>query len=529
MAVAACSVPNPWFGALDSRPGPDTESGGMTKTAEPTASGTTRDEPTDATAEPSAGSSTTDVMTTDESTTGVSDTEMSTTVDPTVPMPTCGDGNVDPGEQCDDQNADDHDDCLASCVEAVCGDGILWDGVEACDDGNANDDDGCTSMCAATTCGDGDVDDGEQCDDGNQIDDDMCSNVCMTPTCGDMVIQPEEQCDDGNDLDYDNCILCKFAVCGDSFVEKGKESCDDMNDSNSDACTTTCEHARCGDGFVRAGVEECDDGNLSNNDMCTAECKLPLCGDGVVQGDEQCDDGPLGTASCDQSCMFAALGDCGDNQIDPGEECDGVAPPLGKYPALCTTKCRLSGCLRIVNGEQPDLGFKGNDWLTPCSKIGSTSVLVALFDQDSKLVYAAEGTRPGNMWSEANLTAGNINKGLQYDVSKHMYPVPLTSLSEPGKNGAMMLTGKFSEAEEFTCPTSLGDGYGIALFPDVNETQTARLLVMGHRGGATGEVRNLSGWSPTAEISYIEGLPMNVCQDPPNLKGFVGKFVLAVF
>jgi cysteine-rich repeat protein len=526
VVVAACSVPNPWFGALDSRPGPDPDSGETTTS--PSVSGPTVDEPTDGTAEPPTGTSTMDV-TTDVSTTEAADTEFSTTAEPTAPMPACGDGNIDPDEQCDDANDNDHDDCLNTCQEAICGDGILWDVVEACDDGNDVDDDGCTSMCAASTCGDGAVQPGEQCDDGNDDNTDMCSNLCMPLTCGDNILQPGELCDDGNDLDHDACILCKPAVCGDGFVQQGMEQCDDQNDSNADACTTMCQHARCGDGFVRAGVEQCDDGNGSNNDMCTAECTLPLCGDGVVQAGEECDDGPLGNASCDQSCMFAALGDCGDDQIDPGEECDGLAPPLGKYPDLCTPQCRLKGCLRVVNGDLPDLGFKGNDWLTPCSKLSGTSVMVALYDQDSVLVYAAEGTRPGNAWSEANLTAGNINKGLQYDVSKHMYPVPLTGLGDPNISGAMMLTGKYSEAEQFTCFTSLGDGYGIALFPDVSESKTARLLVMGHRGGATGEVRVLSGWSPTAEISYVEGMPMDVCLEPPNLKGFVGKFVMAVF
>ncbi len=524
MAVAACSVPNPWFGALDSRPGPDPDSGEVT-TSDPTASGTTVDVPTDGTAEASAGTSTMDVTTTE-----VSDTEVMTTDSSTLPMPTCGDGNIDANEQCDDANDNDHDACLGTCQDAICGDGIVWDIVEACDDGNEVDDDGCTSTCAASTCGDGEVDRGEQCDDGNEVDDDMCSNVCMTPICGDKVVQePAEQCDDANLETDDDCIECKNAVCGDGYVQEGKEQCDEMNDSNTDACPTTCEHARCGDNFIQAGVEECDDGNTVNDNECTAECKEPTCGDGVVQGDEQCDDGPLGNASCDQNCMFAALGDCGNNQIDPGEECDGLAPPLGKYPALCSAKCRMIGCLRIVNGDGEDLGFKGNEWLTPCSKDSDGAVLIALFDQDSKLVYAAEGTRPGNMWTENNLTAGNISKAEQYDVFKHMYRVPMTSLIEPDKGGAMMLTGKVAEPDQDGCFPTLGDGYGIGLFPDVVESQTARLLVMSYAGGRTGYPRLLSGWSPAAEISYTEGMPMDVCEEPPNLKGFIGKFVMAVF
>ena len=62
-------------------------------------------------------------------------------------LPTCGDGNLDPGEDCDDGNLSDDDACTSACVEAFCGDGLTWLGREDCDDGNAVDDDGCTNAC----------------------------------------------------------------------------------------------------------------------------------------------------------------------------------------------------------------------------------------------------------------------------------------------------------------------------------------------------------------------------------------------
>ena len=52
-------------------------------------------------------------------------------------VPLCGDGEVDPGEACDDGNQDDNDACLVGCVAASCGDGFVMAGVEECDDGNA--------------------------------------------------------------------------------------------------------------------------------------------------------------------------------------------------------------------------------------------------------------------------------------------------------------------------------------------------------------------------------------------------------
>lgn len=56
-----------------------------------------------------------------------------------VKIPACGDGIVDPGEQCDDQNASDNDACTSACKTNACGD-MHWrstgTGAEACDIGD---------------------------------------------------------------------------------------------------------------------------------------------------------------------------------------------------------------------------------------------------------------------------------------------------------------------------------------------------------------------------------------------------------
>ena len=69
--------------------------------------------------------------------------------------PFCGDGNVDPGEECDDGNTFDGDGCSSSCeVETFCGDGVL-DPEEQCDDGNTFDGDGCSGECTIEFGGEG--------------------------------------------------------------------------------------------------------------------------------------------------------------------------------------------------------------------------------------------------------------------------------------------------------------------------------------------------------------------------------------
>src|SRR5262249_51200341 len=60
----------------------------------------------------------------------------------------CGNGVLDPGEQCDDgANNADHNRCKANCMLNVCGDGSVYTGVEQCDDHNATSGDGCDSHC----------------------------------------------------------------------------------------------------------------------------------------------------------------------------------------------------------------------------------------------------------------------------------------------------------------------------------------------------------------------------------------------
>ena len=62
--------------------------------------------------------------------------------------PFCGDGSIDPGEECDDGGYVNGDGCSSNCVIEFCGDGIPQVGLgEQCDDGNGSDGDGCSSAC----------------------------------------------------------------------------------------------------------------------------------------------------------------------------------------------------------------------------------------------------------------------------------------------------------------------------------------------------------------------------------------------
>ena len=135
--------------ATDSTGATGTGTTGTTGTTDaPTTTGETTAVPTtDATTSTSSTGTTSSGST---STGPVTATDTSSSSGP--PPPVCGDGKLDPGEDCDDANADDTDDCLSTCVVAACGDGVVQAGVEACDDGNPSNIDGCTGACEVVSC-----------------------------------------------------------------------------------------------------------------------------------------------------------------------------------------------------------------------------------------------------------------------------------------------------------------------------------------------------------------------------------------
>ncbi len=273
---------------------------------------------------------------------------------------TCGNGQVDGTDFCDDGGTSNGGGCSADCqlelgvactsnaqcdtsvcdtpgsdtCEAanVCGNGVV-DGTDFCDDGGTSNGGGCSSDCqlengtactaagnascdsgvcdptsgglgtceAANTCGNGLTEGAEACDDGGVTIDDGCSATCTTEggfTCS----GTPSTCD---------------AVCGDGLLVLGEE-CDDDGTETGDGCSDVCEVEdgwfcgnvpsecleECGDGLV-VGSEECDDANTDDGDGCNAECGEE---DGWV-----CDKEP-------SVCTPAAL--CGDGTLDDGEECD---------------------------------------------------------------------------------------------------------------------------------------------------------------------------------------------------------------
>jgi cysteine-rich repeat protein len=345
----------------------------------------------------------------------------------------CGNGMVEPGEECDDGNTVDTDACPNSCIAASCGDGVAWDGVEACDDGNTVDTDACLSSCIAASCGDRVVWDGvETCDDGNTSTEacayglascSVCDATCQnapgaTAFCGDGLVNGPETCDDGNTsteacaYGLASCSVCDAtcqnapgatAFCGDGLVN-GPETCDDGNTfteacayglASCTVCDATCQNAagataRCGDGLVN-GPETCDAGSTSlmgcrscqtvvgwycngtpttPTTSCTTRCGDGIIAGGAVGGSEMCDDG--GTGAGGDGCNSAC-------QMETGFTCWGIGASPPSDPgatSVCYWFLSNPGAVTI-----PDLATATLDATMPvgCAIGGFRMVSVAIY------------------------------------------------------------------------------------------------------------------------------------------------------
>ncbi|MFH2008298.1 MAG: putative Ig domain-containing protein [bacterium] len=294
----------------------------------------------------------------------------------------CGNGQLDPDEECDGEEFGGADclsatgrsqgelACTARCFLDVsgchgCGDGVLEAGEEC--DGSALAGADCESLTGleqgrlaclpdctydvsdCSQCGNGLVEGSEPCDGsnlGSSTCEDLgyvepagvaCTEDCTLAVgdcyslCGNNVTEPGELCD-GSDIGTATCQLEGFADPG---LPGCMPSCQDLD---YDSC-----QAVCGNSVVEPG-EVCDDGNNQTDDGCpdgpTGTCELAFCGDGHIwtAAGEECDGADLGGATCqsltgqpgpmrcrddctldEDTCLL-----CGDGMVDPYEGCDGA-------------------------------------------------------------------------------------------------------------------------------------------------------------------------------------------------------------
>ena len=296
-------------------------------------------------------------------------TIFSCTNDPKI-VDSCGDGIVDPGEECDQTTGGQTCaslghysltgtlSCTADCrfdrseCGGRCGDNVvepLQD--EACDLTNLNgascvslgfsggalacaQDCGFDTSACVNLCGNGIRDTGEDCDDGNAQDGDGCSTACDVErgwSCDEATPNHcATSCGDGIAAGAEACDLEDFgdATCATHGYHAGELACTDACVVVTDGCLAA---GRCGDGTVQDAYEDCDGteldggtcdqlgyhgGVLSCDDVCAyvvTDCEtVGRCGDGILQSGygEDCDGADLGETDCVQLGFYGGALSC---------------------------------------------------------------------------------------------------------------------------------------------------------------------------------------------------------------------------
>jgi cysteine-rich repeat protein len=255
-----------------------------------------------------------------------------------VCTPACGNGIVEPGEDCDDGNLAGGDCCDAgcrfeaadtACPEAPCAVGRSCDGqglcgggtLRSCDDGNLCTDDacdarsGCVHVFNAAPCDDGDACTANDacangvctgsaaaaCDDGNPCTDDGCD-----PAHGCTHTPNTAACTDGNACTTGDACLNGACVPG------GPRTCDDGNPCTVDGCVPA---TGCTATAVEDGTACPDDGSACTADRCIAgACAHPSAVDCTALGDADCD-GRGATPIDAQAIRCLGVGRCQDADV----------------------------------------------------------------------------------------------------------------------------------------------------------------------------------------------------------------------
>ncbi len=308
-------------------------------------------------------------------------------------LPACGNSQLELCEECDDGNDDNNDACTNLCLNNVCGDGFVQQGVEACDYGQLSDESALcplgyegTPICNNyETPGDctlpSPLPDG--CTNVDECTSSLLNNCSANATCADTVGSFTCACNEGfegNGVtcdDVDECVLGTHD-CGENTA------C--LNIEGSFLCECEEGYATFNDGPCEE-VDECLFGGLNNCNLeatCTntdggftCACNEGYTGDGVECTDiDECAEGATNTCAEQAVCintigsyecicrgLYGGDGEtcvlrCGDGALDPGEDCDpGITNTSDfRYVENCRATCTFCGDRQVTTEEGCDDG-----------------------------------------------------------------------------------------------------------------------------------------------------------------------------
>jgi hypothetical protein len=300
-----------------------------------------------------------------------------------APIPTCGNGVLDPGETCDPGSGsptpcpmagdcDSHDPCvLGQSMGEPCHqfcfftypvgdgdpcpapDGGVSEGLcqrhsccRGCWDGT-----NCGSGNALTACGRG----GKSCSDCDQGDECTAKSCNSDGSCGAVHVADHVQCDSGKGACLagaccEGCIGPNGCEIGNAITAcgAGGASCvdctsinspcvNDMTGTHCGGCNKGCLGKSCGDDGCGGSCGTCGNNEICKNGTCTCNGNVEnddtLCADGV---DNDCN----GQTDCaDQACDAKACSPMG------GAFCSG---------GTCKAACRIGGKLYPANAKNPN-------------------------------------------------------------------------------------------------------------------------------------------------------------------------------
>ena len=311
---------------------------------------------------------------------------------------TCGNGTVEPPEQCDlgAQNGSGgscDSDCNFTCVagdavlgDAKCDDHTVCNGLEICGVSHkclpanpaangtpCGSDMSCQSGACrvrSTQCGDGKLQDNEECDEGpaNGSAGSSCTADCLYVCVSSDPARncsPADPCQgQGHCIDETHtCVAgtpladdtpcgdgtrCEMGVCSNKWCTvacAATEACATTIscDPTSHACTMPTPLA---DGQDCGGGDYCESGS----------CIAPNCGDGIVEPGEDCDFGSANgpgsgcETTCHFSCMKSPQDSCQKSDLCAGTSSCNTVVVGGKTGQACSAATQAAKCTACTNG-----------------------------------------------------------------------------------------------------------------------------------------------------------------------------------